>query len=93
MGLDWLYNPIAIPRDLIVKPIKDMVSGGDNKGGNAPVAPTPQPLPEAPKQEDSAMKAQDSVKKRRAAASQTVFTDPLGIGGQASIVQKTLTGQ
>lgn len=91
MGWDWLYNPIAIPRDLFVKPF---TGGKDSGGSNATAAaPTPQPLPEAPKPEVAAEKARESVKKRKAATSQTVFTDPLGVAGQADIVRKTLTGQ
>ncbi len=90
MGLDWLYNPIAIPRDLIAKPLSNMISGGKDSGGEAP---KPQPLPEAPKPEAAADKAQEQVRKRRTTQTQTTFTDPLGVGGQADIVRKTLTGQ
>lgn len=86
MGWDWLYNPIAIPRDLFVKPF----TGGNDKGG---AAPSPQALPAPPKADDAAEGAQKQVAKRRAATTQTVFTDPLGVSGQADIVRKTLTGQ
>ncbi len=92
MGLDWLYNPIAIPRDLIFNPIKNALGGGKDGDSGSP-APTPAPLPEAPKPEESADKAAESVRKRKSAQSQTVFTDPLGVSGQADIVRKTLTGQ
>lgn len=90
MGLDWLYNPVAIPRDLFVNPIKNAISGD---GKNSGEAPKPQPLPEAPKQASAAEDAQNQVRKKRAAQTQTVYTDPLGVGGQADIVRKTLTGQ
>ena len=88
MGLDWLYNPIAVPRDVFVNPIKNAISGGKESP-----APTPQPLPQPPSQGAVAEKAQDNTRKKRAAQTQTVFTDPLGLGGQADIVRKTLTGQ
>ncbi len=90
MGWDWLYNPVAIPRDL-AKGAGDLISGGSDKGSGQ--APSPAPLPEAPKPEASAAKAEETVKKRRAAMIQTTFTDPLGVSGQANIVKKSLTGQ
>lgn len=88
MGWDWLYNPIAPFRDIG----KAISGGGDKDGGSAP-APAPAPLPEAPKPEQAAENAQEQVRKRKAAATKTVFTDPLGVSGQADIVRKTLTGQ
>ena len=91
MGLEtWaaiLTGGISIP---ITKAIKDSSSKGK---GSLEAAPAPAPLPEPPKPEASAEKAQETVKKRRAATTQTVYTDPLGVSGQADIVRKTLTGQ
>lgn len=92
MGWDWLYNPIAPIQD-IASGAKDLFSGGGNDSGGGGQAPSPQPLPEAPKPEASAEKAQETVKRRRSTQSKTVFGDPLGYGGQADIVRKTLTGQ
>lgn len=86
MGWDWLYNPVAPFRD-----IGKAVSGGSDNTPAAP--PAPQPLPEAPKPEAAAANAQEQVRKRKANQTQTVFGDPLGLGGQADIVRKTLTGQ
>lgn len=70
------------------------ISRGMNKGSDGqPPTPTPQPLPQAPDPAMAADKAQEAVRKRKAAQTQTVFTDPLGVSGQADIVRKTLTGQ
>lgn len=89
MGLDWLYNPIAPIRD-IGKAIGGAISGNDSK---STPPPAPAPLPQPPNQDAIAQDAQDKTNRKRAAISQTVFTDPLGVGGQANIVRKTLTGQ
>ncbi len=58
-------------------------------------APAPMPMPQAPKVEEAGAKAEEIVKqKRRAMArSRTVFTSPLGIGTQASVIKKTLLGE
>ena len=92
MGWDWLYNPIAPIRD-ISKAIGGAFKGGDSGKGSSAPAPAPAPLPEAPKPEAAAEKAQEQVRRRKSAQTQTVFTDPLGVAGQADIVRKTLTGQ
>lgn len=64
------------------------LSGGKD---NAPSAP--QPLPQAPDIADAESKAEESVRRRRVQQSKTVYTDPLGVSGQANVVRKTLTGQ
>ena len=66
------------------------LAGGGSKGG-APEAP--KPLPAAPNVADAEAKAEESVRKRRSQQTQTVFTDPLGVAGQAQVARKTLTGQ
>lgn len=38
-------------------------------------------------------KASDIIRAKRATATQTVFTSPLGIGGQANVARKQLLGQ
>ena len=53
----------------------------------------PQELPQPPKAEDVVAKAEDAVKKKRAAISQTVYTSPLGVAGEAQVARKTLLGQ
>ena len=52
-----------------------------------------QPLPQAPKPEDSQNKAMEIARKKRAAMSQSVYTNPLGTSGQAQVAQKSLLGQ
>lgn len=54
---------------------------------------SPQALPQPPSPEASADKASEVVKKKRAMTSQTVYSSPLGIAGEANVVRKTLTGQ
>lgn len=67
-----------------------IAKSGEGKGSASPI---PQPLPAPPKIDAAADEAQKQALKRRGAATKTVFTDPLGVGGQADIVRKTLTGQ
>ena len=61
-----------------------------------PAAPKPPALPSPPKgpkpgaAEDLAAK---QANRRRAAMSQTIYTNPLGVGGQAAVANKTLLGQ
>ena len=59
----------------------------------ADVASSPIPLPQPPSAEATGDKASDIIRKKRAGASQTVFTDPLGVASQANIARKTLLGQ
>jgi hypothetical protein len=59
-------------------------------GGNkSPEAPKPQPLPEPPKVEE----ASDKAKKKRTTPTQTVYSSPMGLSGQAQVMQKSLLGQ
>lgn len=95
MGLDGIINlgkKVVDPFGVLERTI-----GGVGKdlgfGGNKDAGPTPTPLPQPPSQDAATQNAQDSTNKKRVAMSQTVFTDPLGVGGQANIVRKTLTGQ
>lgn len=63
-------------------------------GGGKKVQPySPPPLPKAPTPEAAQDKSQDQVRRKRAAASKSVYTSPLGVGGQANIAKKTLLGQ
>jgi hypothetical protein len=63
--------------------------------GKKETKPQPLPMPEAPKIEDAAAKAEASARAKRAAMgrSQSIYTSPLGIGGEANIARKTLLGQ
>ncbi len=44
-------------------------------------------------QESASTKAVETIKRRTASLSQTVFTSPLGLPDTASLARKTLTGQ
>lgn len=44
-------------------------------------------------QTTSSTNAAESIRKRVGSMSQTIYTSPLGIGGQASVARKTLLGQ
>ena len=67
-------------------------AAGAGKSAGQPAA-TPLPMPEAPKPEAAIEKAQETVKRKRAMATQTVYTSPLGIAGEAQVARKTLLGQ
>jgi hypothetical protein len=58
-------------------------------------SPKPQALPQAPKLEDSQKAAlEDVARKRKAAArSKSIYTNPLGISGEASTAKKMLLGE
>ena len=51
------------------------------------------PLPQPPAQTNAVGKAEEVVKKKRAAATQSVYTSPLGVAGEAQIAKKILLGQ
>ena len=69
---------------------KGIVKGGKGggEGSNAPI-----PLPQAPKVENAGVKASEIANKKRAAHTQTTFTNPLGSSGEAAVARKTLLGQ
>lgn len=58
-------------------------------------APTPFPMPKAPKVKDAAGQTQAALKakKQAIARSRSIYTSPLGIGGEADIAKKYLLGQ
>ena len=58
-------------------------------------APKPMAMPQAPKATDVQGQAQAAARSKRTAASRTksIYTSPLGIGGEADIVKKQLLGQ
>ena len=57
--------------------------------------PSPLPMPQAPKAEDATAQAEGAAqdKLRRMKRTRTVFTSPLGIGGEADVARKKLLGQ
>ena len=65
----------------------------DKKKSNESVAAGPLPVPEAPKPEESAAKASETSRRRRINQTQTVYSSPLGVSGEANVARKTLTGQ
>lgn len=69
--------------------ISKLIAGSTSKFAQQNI----QPLPQAPKPEDSQDKAMDIARKKRAAMSQSVYTNPLGTAGEANIARKTLLGQ
>ena len=52
-------------------------------------------MPEAPKQETAQETAEKTAtaKRKAIARSRTIYTSPLGIGGEASVIKKTLLGR
>lgn len=61
---------------------------------SAPKAPSsPAPMPQAPSPSATQEAAQQTVKKKKAGFTQSVYTSPLGVSGQASVARKTLLGQ
>lgn len=65
------------------------------KRAKATAPPAIIPMPAAPKVETAAAQAAATVrgKKRAIARSRSIFTSPLGIGGEAQITRKVLLGQ
>ena len=66
---------------------KLMSKGAEN------VSSSPQPLPQPPNAAEAMSKAEDVVRKKRAVNTQSIYTSPLGISGQAQIARKSLLGQ
>ena len=56
-------------------------------------APKPAPLPQTPSAEASGEKAQETIRRRKATMSQSIYTSPLGISSEAQVARKTLLGQ
>lgn len=62
-----------------------------SKGSGGPSSPTP--LPQAPSADAAIGKAEDVVRKKKTSMSQSVYTSPLGVAGEAQVARKTLLGQ
>ena len=66
--------------------VSKLMSSGSNK------ISAPTPLPQPPSVENAQAKADEVGRKKRAAATQSVYTSPLGVAGEANIARKTLLG-
>lgn len=88
-ALNLLFNPVGIFEEAGRGANKAFSGGGGS--ASAPVAPLP--LPQAPKPEAVAEQATKTIQRKKAAMSQSIYTSPLGLSGQADIARKTLTGQ
>ena len=64
-----------------------LMSGGGSK------VSSPMSLPQPPSADAAAGKAGEVIKKKRAAMTQSIYTSPLGVAGEAQIARKTLLGQ
>lgn len=56
-------------------------------------SPSPIPLPQPPSVEDSTTKASDIIRRKKASMTESIYTSPLGIAGEAQVARKTLLGQ
>ena len=59
----------------------------------AGIASSPMPLPKPPAASDVSAKTDEIIRKKRASATQSIYTSPLGIAGEAQVARKTLLGQ
>lgn len=62
-------------------------------GGAAKAAQQVMQLPQPPSASDAGAKADEIIKKKRASMSQSIYTSPLGVSGEADVARKTLLGQ
>lgn len=98
MGAEWL-DVFLMPPGLgglgIGKgPFETASDKKTNKERDAlQAAQNPLPTPVAPTAEAQGDKAQELVKKKKAAMTRTVYTSPLGVAGEADVARKTLLGQ
>ncbi len=54
---------------------------------------SPQPLPQPPSADAAAKKGAETVRRRMASMTRSIYTSPLGIAGEAQVARKTLLGQ
>ncbi len=69
------------------------LSGGGLFGKIGNQIANPLPMPQAPSAMDAGDKADKIVKAKRASATQSIYTSPLGVAGEAGVARKTLLGQ
>lgn len=68
--------------------VSQMIGGGSKQNASSPI-----PLPQPPSQEASQSKAEDIIRRKTSSMSQSVYTSPLGVSGQADVAKKVLLGQ
>ena len=68
--------------------VKGLLGGSRDQAGSGPID-----LPQPPGADAVGDKAADTIRRKKAGASQTVFTDPLGVASQANVARKALLGQ
>jgi len=56
-------------------------------------AAAPMALPDAPDEKSARDKANELIRRRKAASSRSIFSSPLGISGSAAVARKTLLGK
>lgn len=87
-ALNLLFNPIGIFEET-----KKAFSGGGGSSNSVSQPQAPLPLPKPPDTAAVADQANKTIQRKKAAVSQSIYTSPLGISGQADVARKTLTGQ
>lgn len=88
--LNVLFNPVGIFQEA-GKGISKVVGGGNIP--SAPIPSSPLPMPQAPDTAAITDTATKTIQKRKADVTQTLYTSPLGLSGQADIAKKSLLGQ
>lgn len=53
----------------------------------------PMEMPKPPDPKEAARRAEEALRTRRRRSYQSIYTSPLGVGGEAQIARKTLLGQ
>lgn len=61
--------------------------------GKSEMASAPTPLPQPPSSDTAQAKAEEIGRKKRGAMTRSIYTSPLGVGGEAQVARKTLLGQ
>lgn len=73
--------------------VMEWMFGWMGGGSKSKKAPAPTAMPAAPKVDNAASEAEQAARNKRRKQTRTIYTSPLGIGGEANIARKTLLGQ
>lgn len=65
-----------------------LLSGSVKQAVSAPL-----PLPQAPSVDDASARGEAISRKRKASQTQSIYSSPLGVSGEAQVARKTLLGQ